>query len=234
MLAVAALLTSCGGGGSTGGRISTDVINELQPGTTLHMLEIHYQRHGPAEDILKLSESYQPETVRNESRITFDEDGKLKDLRAESRTEDGELLASTRLENGSLVSEPDPLEGGFDTNVSGLTPESLKARLRDALAQTKSAIEAHPDAPKVTIRGMTTLQIEQSRRPWTFAQGEITPGNYVSTYVHDLHPIEQVRRQYVLPDGSYSLRSEWVAIDADGRETIIESWDHLVFEVLTP
>lgn len=227
-----ALFSSCGGGSSSNGRISTNVVNELQPGTTLHMIGVHYQRHGPAEEVLKMSESYQPETLRTESWTTFDKNGKLSDLRSESKTKDGKVFASSRLEDGQVISDTKGVEDDHRTDLSDLTLETVRARLQEAAESTKSAIAAHPNAPTVTIRGMRTLEIEQSRRPWAFQQGEISPGNYVSTYVYDLHPAEDVRREYVLPDGSYSLRSEWVAIDADGTETIIESWDHLVFEVL--
>src|SRR3990170_3622390 len=93
---------ACGGGSSKTGSVSLDVLKDLQPGTTLHTTSVHFQRHGPAEDILKLSDSYQPEAVYSESWITFDENGNVTSLRGETRAEDGTLYGSSRSDGNDI------------------------------------------------------------------------------------------------------------------------------------
>lgn len=233
---IGALFTvACGSDGSSKpANVSLNVLDDLAPGTTLHTVEVHYQRHGPAEGILKLSDSYQPETLRTESWMTFGQDGKLTSGRSESKTKDGKLFASSHLDNDEVVYEG--RSGAEERRVilGELTLEDVTARYRDALEKLRSDVAAHPDAPAKTVRGMKVVLIERSRHPWTFPLQDVSSGDFVSTYVYDLKPVEQVRRYYATPEGAYELRNEWVAIGADGTETVIESWDYPTTEVLTP
>jgi hypothetical protein len=196
------------------------------------MVDVHYQRHGPAEETLKLSDSYQPETLRNESWFTFGDDGKLSDMHSQSRTKDGKVWSSSHLENGRVVYEGHIVEPYYSPDLHAITVQGVRQRLEGTQASERAVITAHADAPTATIRGVNVLQIETSRRDVSGGR-DVSPGNYVSVYTYDLDPVREIRREYALPDGSHSLRTETVVVDASGTETVVESEDYLAFEVLT-
>ena len=215
------IATSCSGG-SKGTKVSLDFLNDLQPGTTLHTTSVHFQRHGPADEVLKLSESYQPETVYGETWITFDEDGNVDSVRGETRDEDSQLYGSSRSEGNGIVYEN---ARGEETRISGqlegMTIETMKAAYVKAQSESLALFSQHPDAPVVKIGAVETRAIETQRRPITRPVQDVAPGNYVSVYMYDLQPVEEIRRSYISPDG-VGLRSEVVVVDADGRETVVE------------
>ena len=231
-LVVIALLSSCGGGSSKPANVSLNVLDDLQPGTTLHVKSTHFQRHGPAEEVLKLSESYQPETVYNETWITFDENGNATAVLAETKGEDRTLYGSTRTDGSDIVYED---AHGKETRrisgqLEGMTVENVRAAYVEAQSESLALLAQHPDAPVVKIESVETRAIETQRRPVTGLAQDVTPGNYVSVYEFDLQPVEEIRRSYISPEG-VGLRSEVVVVDANGTETVVERME-TTYEVI--
>jgi len=202
------------------------VLQQLAPGTTLHTVDVVYRRHGhdtpPSEG---------PQTQRSESWATFDGQGLLADWRQETRAVEGTLLGTAGLEGNDLVSydaagvERDRI----DDFRLGLTVDSLKARIAEATTSSAAALAAQPDAPKTTLAGTSVLVLQDRRqfsRPTAIGEGYSIP------HVADLNPVEEIRRQYVLPGEFRSMKSEVVIIGEDGTETVVESTEHQVLEVI--
>lgn len=211
------------------------VLAELGPGTTVHMLNVRYRRYGPAEEIYaRYFPESGPETLTNETWLEFDEDGKLVDVHTESRREDGSVYRRTKFEDGEMIEEDgDGVEVerrplGFSL---GGSVEELRQTYRDAIEQGIARLDEYPDAPSVTLHDIEVLVLE-TRREFTRTLSPASASSFSAPYLYDLQPVEEIRRSYVLPDGRWGLRSEIVVIGADGTETVVESTDHLVFEVI--
>ena len=202
--------------------VSPNVLDDLGPGTTLHLTTVHFQRHGPADDVLKLSDSYQPETVYNETWIAFDENGNAASVRAETRGEDGKLYGSSRSDGNDIVYEDARgEEHRISGELDGMTVETVRAAMVNRVNEASAVFAQHPDAPVVKIGAVETRAIETQRRPMTRPMQDVAPGNYVSVYMYDLQPVEEVRRSYISAEG-LELRSEVAVVDATGTETVVE------------
>ncbi|MCH8008971.1 MAG: helix-turn-helix transcriptional regulator [Chloroflexi bacterium] len=208
-----------------------DDISDLEPGMTMHIIEQFYRRHDPEADI---SAEHLPETFTTESWTKFDENGVVNDRWSETRLVDGTLLSKLRMEGTYLVREDaDGVEqervdwaGSFEYTVDDVKT-SLAQNLDEALAE----LEKHPDAARVTIRGVQ-LRIIEERRPLDIG-GIPTPtaDSLSSVYIYDLQPVEWIKRDYYSADGVLVRSDIWVA-NEDGAETLINRDDSLVFEFL--
>lgn len=227
------LTSACGGGGGSGEsfHVSSNILDELQPGTTLHMVQVPYSRHGPAEETLRLHESYQPETLRGETWMAFAENGAVASVRTETRSENGDLFATSHLDGEDVVYE----EQGEEvrrTHIGAFTLDSYRTAIADATHKLQAEVGSHPNAPIATIGGLTAVVLERNRHPYTAPQQDVGPTSYVSVYVYDLQPVEKFSREYALPGGTFTVRDEDVVVGLDGTETVIESWDYTTLEVL--
>ncbi len=233
-LSLFALLVLRTDGSDTPGFVWDD-IGDLEPGMTLHMIGEFYRRHDPAADISaeRLSENV-PESFITESWTTFDEDGVVNDRWSETRLEDGTLFSRLRMEGTYLVREDaDGVEqervdwaGSFEYTV-----DDVKTAFAQNLDEALAELEEHPDAARVTIRGVQLRIIEERR---TLDIGGIpTPSadSLSSLYIYDLQPVEWIDRDYYSEDGVLVRQDIWVA-NADGEETLINRDDSLVFEFL--
>ena len=202
------------------------VLQQLAPGTTLHMVDVNYRRHGPDTPAAE-----GPQTRRVESWATFDDQGALVDYREETRDMDGTLLGTATLDSDDLVRyDPSGLETRRIPNFRlGLTVDSLKASIVEAITNTAAALAAQLDAPTTTLGATSVLVLEERRQALRAPnRGE----GYSIPYIADLNAVEELRLDYVLPDASHALKSEVVIVSEDGTETVVESRDHTVFEVI--
>lgn len=207
------------------------VLQQLGPNTTFHMVEVVYRRYG--DEAADVPSEEGPETQRSESWTTFDDQGMLTAVRAENRTTDGALISSAALEADALVFRgADGIERhravGFR---QGTTVDVLKARIADATMSTHKGITNQPGAPLVDLGGRAVLVLEE-RRPFTRTGPPAEAPGFQLPYLADLNPVEEIRRQYILPDEYRSVRSEVVIVSEDGTETVVESREYAVFEVL--
>ena len=206
---------------------------DLEPGMTLHTIEEKYRRYGPAADIY--AEHFPengPETKITEAWMVFDEDGNLSSLVSETRSEDGELLASAEMDGVDMVYrdadgvETDRLAGMLEN----ATLSSFRERLLSAYDLMQEEVDEHPDAPLVTLDGTEFLLIED-RSPYSGRlTGPASPMSFSAPYLYDLQPVERISRQYISQPIRRYRSEDWVA-DADGVETLIE-YSNGVLEVL--
>lgn len=202
------------------------VLQQLAPGTTLHMVDVNYRRHGPDTPAAE-----GPQTRRVESWATFDDQGALVDYRQETRHMDGTLLGTSRLDRDDLVSyDAAGLETTRIPNLRlRLTVDDVKARLAEVITKTAVAIAAQPDAPTTTLGGTSVLVLEERRQ---FSRAPDRGEGYSIPHLADLNALEELRLDYVLPDASHALKSEVVIVGADGTETVVEGREHQVLEVV--
>ncbi len=164
--------------------------------------------------------------------MVFDEDGNLSSFVSESRSEDGELLASAEMDGVDVVYRD--ADGVETSRLAGMLENATLSLYRErslsAYDLMQEEVDEHPEAPLVTLDGTEYLLIE-SRSPWSRRlMGPASPSSFSAPYLYDLQPVERIRRQYFSqPIGRY--RSEqWVA-DSDGVETLIE-YSIIVLEIL--
>ena len=164
--------------------------------------------------------------------MVFDEDGNLSSLVSETRSEDGELLASAEMDGVDMVYrdadgvETDRLAGMLEN----ATLSSFRERLLSAYDLMQEEVDEHPDAPLVTLDGTEFLLIED-RSPYSGRPtGPASPTSFSAPYLYDLQPVERISRQYISQPIRRYRSEDWVA-DADGVETLIE-YSNGVLEVL--
>lgn len=226
-------------------KVDSPILRELAPGTTLHTVTIIFRRHGPVGPLIPI-DTYRPERTRNEVWMTFDATGAVSAYYGEVWGVDDNLLYATASLDGAdlVVTDSDGNErederiAGF---VQSITLESLRASIEEAYDNTIKGLAAAE--PRMEALGSeTVLVLEDSR---TFARprspvvssggagGPIAAGGYSIPYVADLDPMEEIRRLYVLSDQYRGVKSEVAIIGADGNETVIESREYVVFEVIS-
>ena len=234
-LGLASLLfaTACGGGSTP--RIA-NVLEELQPGTTLHTVDVKYRRYGPAAEIYAQHfPDNGPETLRHETWMEFDEDGNLVSIRGESRLDDGTIYSRTRTDGTDVIVED--ANGAEQSRrkimINEISVEGAKKAYARAVGETAAALSEHPDAPTVVLRN-TQVRVIEERREFTRTLQPASPNSYSAPYLYDLQPVEEIRRSFVALDGSVGYRSEIAVVGQDGTETVVESTDHLVMEILRP
>jgi len=206
------------------------VLQQLGPGTTLHIVDVVYRRYGPAAAQIPASEG--PEQRRIEHWFTFDDQGALADVRIEIRDINGTLLTAGALDGEDLVfHDTTGSETKRQARVRGaLTVEHLKRNISTAITKTHEALSNRPDAPTGDVDGRAVVILED-RRPLRVPVGPQGTGFRIPQ-VADLNPVDEVRRAYVLPGEFRTLRSEVVIVGGDDTETVVESRHHEVFEVL--
>ena len=217
----------------TPGFASND-IRDLQPGMTVHTIEEKYRRYGPAADIY--AEHFPEngsERQTTEAWWVFDEDGGLADFRSETRTEEGALHASATMEEADIVHrDADGVEtwripGTYDTTAVDL----FRERIIDGFDQLQEELDEHSDAPLVILDGTEFLLIE-NRSAFTWgSNGPAAPSSFSAPYFFGLHPVEMIHRQYVSPTLSRYRSEDW-AVNSDGVETLLESSDSVLLEIL--
>lgn len=206
------------------------VLQQLGPNTTLHFVQTRYRRYGDEAADVPVSEG--PETKRVEGWMTFDDQGVVADYLTEARTLDGTLIGRASREGENLVQlSADGLEQG----VSHLNENATAGRLRDRLAGLAMDNFARSSAESYTtdeLDGRTVLVFEE-RRPVSGSGPPADAPGFHLPYIADLNPVEEIRRTYVLADEYRQVRSEVVIVSADGMETVVESREYEVFEVLS-
>ena len=207
------------------------VLQQLGPNTTLHTVEVVHRRYGPAASQVPPEEG--PETIRSEGWMTFDDDGALVAVTAENRSTDGTLVSTATLEGDDLVfRNADGTERhrsvGFKQHT---TVDTLIATIAEATMNIYAKVMSQPDAPSADVGGRAAIALEQ-RRPRGSNGLPPEAVGYQLPHVADLNPIEEVRREYVLPDEYRGVRSEVVIVSGDGTETVVESREWEVFEVI--
>lgn len=210
------------------------VLQQLGPGTTFHMADVVYRRYGPAAAEIPSSEG--PETRRIEYWISFDAQGALAAFLIETRDTNGTLLTTGTLDGDDLVfRDANSVETDRQANVrAAVTVDGVKASISTAITRSNEALSNRPAAPASEMMGRPVVVVED-RRP--FRNGlpgrkETDSTGYEIPYVADLNPVDEIRRSYVLPDQFRTLRSEVVIVGEHGTETVVESRDHQVFEVI--
>lgn len=206
------------------------VLQQLGPNTTFHMVETIYRRYGAEAADVPGSEG--PETQRSEAWITFDERGALLECRAETRSVDGAVVSTATLEGDDLVLRTaDGTERhrapGFRQNT---TVDTMKTTIATA---TERSYERASNEPFTAgqVGGQVSLVFEV-RRPIARSGAPAEAEGFQLPYVADLSAVEEVRRQYILPGEYRSVRSEIAVVGRDGAETVVESREYLVFEVV--
>ena len=195
------------------------VLEELGPGTTFHSVAVKYKRQRLPQDGL-------PDWVREEITLTFDETGALAGYTLETRGLDGTLYRTTELEDGDIVSrtadgsEREKSLGAQLADVPGITAEGYRSALMGAFAETENAVAAGDPREDVlgTRRVLVVSDSREISRPWTSTA--------------DLSPVRDIRRHYIWPDEFFEVRYEVVMVSEDGTETVVESTEYEVFEVL--
>ncbi len=208
------------------------VLQQLGPGTTFHMVDVVYRRYGPAAADVPSSEG--PETRRIEYWISFDAQGALAALVIETRGTNGTLLTTGTLDGADLVfRDANGVETDRQANVrAGMTVDGVKASISTAITKSHEALLSHPNTPASEMMGRS-VEVLEDRRPFRSGVPVATAGTgYEIPYVADLRPAEETRRSYVLLDEFRTIRSEVGIVSDDGTETIVESRDHEVFEVI--
>lgn len=234
MSMLAAVVVACGG--EDNGPTFANVLEELQPGTTLHTVDVRYRRYGPAAEIYAQHfPDYGPETLRRETWMEFDEDGNPVSIRGESRLEDGTIHTVTRTDGTDVVVEDrnGVEQSRYSIMMNELTVETYRDSYARAIDETVAALDEHPDAPTVTLRN-TQMRVIEERREFTRTLHPASASSYSAPYLYDLKPVEEIRRSYVVLDGSAGYRSEIAVVGDDGTETVIEYTDRLVVEILSP
>ena len=109
-----------------------------------------------------------PETKITEAWLVFDEDGNLSSLVSETRSEDGELLASAEMDGVDVVyRDADGVETNrFAGTLENATLSSYRERLLSSYDLMQDKVDEHPDAPLVTLDGTEFLLIE-GRSPYS-------------------------------------------------------------------
>ena len=205
----------------------SSVLQQLAPGTTLHTVEVVYRRHGP-----ETPPEAGPETLRTEAWVEFDETGALASYRSETRNAADDTIFQTAALDGDdlVIYNADGTERKRIADFRlGLTVSSLKGRIAEAITKMADALAAQPDAPTTTLDG-TSVRLLEERRP--FSRPPIVGEGYSIPHVADLNAVEELRREYILPDASHELKTEVVIVGEDGTETVVESREHRVFEVV--
>ena len=207
------------------------VLQQLGPNTTLHTVEVVYRRYGAEAADVPQTEG--PETQHSEAWITFDDQGVVVAVTAENRSTDGTLISTAALEGDDLVLRyADGTErhrvAGFRQNT---TVETLKARIADATTSIHTKVINQPNAPSANVGERAAIVLED-RRPFTRTARPAEAAGFQLPYVWDLNPVEEVRRECVLPDEYRGVRSEVVIVSEDGTETVVESREYIVFEVI--
>lgn len=203
------------------------------------MVDVVYRRYGPAATQIPASEG--PETRRIETWLSFDDQGDLEALRIESRDANGRILSTGTLEGSELVFRDANGDAAPGTTARpNLTVDGLKESIVQAITVNRDVLSKNPNAPTSAVRGSSVLLVEKRRAfPNSIRTGADTAGlaegvsrsGFEIPFVGDLNPTEEIRRSYVLPDEFRTLKTE-VVVSADGKETIVESRDHEIFEVI--
>lgn len=224
--------------GGAEGQLVTDpwsvspILKQLAPGATVHRVDVVYRRQGPVQAQVEDQHGYLPETVRSESWLTFDDHGALASFRGEIRRLDGTLVATSGVDEGDLVTwnavgEETARIPGFSSRQ---TLERLIKKVATATLNTAGRL-AESKASTVQLDGVE-LQVVESSRVIQAPEDSMQYEGYALPFTKDLAPVAEVRRVYVLPAEFRTTRSEVAVIGEDGTETIVESHEHQVFEVL--
>lgn len=218
------------------------LLRELAPGTTYHALEQRFRRHGPAAAEIQLSEHYLPETSLMEVWITFDAEGNLDSYIGETRGLDGTVYARTRLDGSDLVHED--AAGNETMRIPDLrslfTVDTFRTALSQGFAEGITSLESRPHASD-TLDGRPVEVLEDRRdlnpdgAAQSFGVGDSGwSRGYSIPFTEDLRPVQEIRRYFMLADEKRQVKSAIAVVDVAGVETVIETTDELVFEVLTP
>lgn len=209
------------------------LLQNLAPGATFHTVTVGYRRYGPAAP--EILPENGPEWTRNEVWLVFDDAGAVASYRGEARTIDGgDLYGTTALDGDDLVSRD---ENGVEVfRLPGfkgsLTVEALRASIEAAtLGAAQEVADQNP--PVQNVEGVDVQVLETRRaldRTRLNQQAGVT--GYSIPYIADLHPVEEVRRSYILPGEYREIKTEVVIVSEDGTETVVESHDRSVFEVI--
>ncbi len=223
------------------GESVSPILDQLAPNTTLHTLEIEYRRHGPASDTIRAKGHPEPEALYAEMWLQFDESGKLFHLRAEKRGLDGTVYSRTASEGADMVffgpsgEESRRLRGALDV----IDVESLKTAIADGFARAAAEMDAEPDAPTQTLDGILVKVLENRRELRSTRsvateqpEGGATIEGFTIPYIVDLNPVARIERSYMSVEERREILWEIVAVDAMGKETVVESKEPLVVEVL--
>lgn len=221
------------------GEAYSAALRELGPETVLHTKSVEYRRHGSLNDSMAGRADYRPETVYVEAWLEFDSAGRLASLRAETRGADGALYLVARSDGEDVIYE-DGAAGELKRArgvLRDLTVASYKARVSEVYADAVAAVDNAPlGARRTSLNGQVVLVLE-SKKPFTGSVVNLQsrPGvtGYAVPYVGDLRrPVEEVTRQFMSEAEKRGLRYERAVVDDSGKETVIESSEQLLVEVL--
>lgn len=218
--------------------IDSAILRDLAPNSTLHTVTIVYRRYGPPDSGIP-RDKLPPEWTRNEAWMTFDATGAMSSYRGEVKDADtGILYATTTLEGDDLVSRNLDGTERADERVVGfrqsITVASLKASIGEAYDNTiKQVAAAKPRTETLGPEPVWVLEDAREffRRPQPTVQSGVVRG-YSLPYVVDLEPVQEIRRSYILPAEYRGVKSEVVIVSEDGTETVVESHERVVFEVI--
>lgn len=227
-----------GGGGSESGtaaEIQPDVLLQLGPNTTYHRVERLYRRYGTGDAAPPKDGAYLPEWTETEMWATFDSEGGLAAFRSETRGLDGTLYARSELIDRDLIyQDADGTETRrFEGFGGSVTATSLQATYTEAVDAAAEAI-AEPGVRSEMLGGAAVWVVEDRRpkesRPET--NDSVTVTGYRIPHIADLDPVEEIRRQYILQAENRGVKSEVVIVSGDGTETVVESRERILLEVI--
>lgn len=163
----------------------------------------------------------------------FGEDGGLAKFRSETRTEEGALHASATIEEADIVlRDADGVETlRYPADISTTAASSFREHLVGVYGQMQQELDEHPDAQLVTLDGIEFRLIEKRSEFSRSVMGPASAHSFSAPYLYDLQPVDSIHRQYLSLDLTRYRTEDWV-VGADGTETLVESSDNVLLEIL--
>ena len=229
----AAVCSAAAGGQVANPAAISSAQEDLAPGAILHTVAIVYRRKGGPPAPVEADES--PECSTTEEWMEFDDAGSLASYDGERRDIDGPLSQTWKLEGDDLIFRyPDGAEIGRTVGFkSRHTVQSEKDGKSRVMALASDALADHPNAP-IALGSEQVLVLEERRFLPPRQPYDPSATGYTNPFIADLVPRERVLRSYILPSVPFMVKSEVLIIGEDGEETVAESMEFRVFEVIVP
>ena len=205
-------------------------LTTLESGRTYQMKFRKFKRYGPLFDQFTSStdKSWDPETAVKTITYTLDSNKQPFDISIETRNGAGDIWFTKSSEDGdsfTVINHRLGIELESEPVIVAPIPDQVSEPLDmvDVFLGNGFEIVEYGsfNGRETTVMRNTAVQ---------FSSEELTPpiqGNYKSPIVHDLDANEYVAEAHIDTERGVVLRSLRYAIDSEGGETLIESFEWL-------
>jgi len=211
-----------------------EVLAQLTEGKALHQKILVYTRHGPAAEMIRQrsTEWYLPERHISELWLLAGAAGEIVSVRGWVKSESGETLQDITTVGSEVVTRDISSGAEVRTPLKGLSADAVAegaaTRTRELLQATRAGEAVI--AGNGQVAGRTTLRIDQE----TALSDPIVGEGFSLPYMDDLKPVKLVKRTELDEQSFQVLRYSLITTGSLGDEQLVEEWQRVEFEVVSP